>query len=175
MPAENMEAFGRCTYVYFTYQSRMTYRRSKLDKVSPLPPSPSPLPLQIEANSGISLDHQSTPPLPEFMPPLLLVAPWVLKVHHICTYKSGKGRGLGLRASQSPSLMFLACCAVINHSCPLYHILSCINHCFQSCGTQYHTQLISPSCPPHAPPPRPVPYLLPTPLADWWPSRCCVT
>lgn len=39
-----------------------------------------PILLQIEDNSGVSLDSLSTPLLPEFMPPLMRIFPWVAKV-----------------------------------------------------------------------------------------------
>lgn len=40
---------------------------------------------QIEENSGVSLDSQSTLLLPEFMPPMMLIFPWVAKVSR-CEY-----------------------------------------------------------------------------------------
>ena len=43
------------------------------------PPTLLPF-FQIEANLGISLDNQSPPVLPEYMPPMMLLVPWVLKV-----------------------------------------------------------------------------------------------
>jgi len=44
----------------------------------------------IEANLGISMDSYSTPPLPEFMPPMFLIAPWVFKA---CSLSSSYSKG----------------------------------------------------------------------------------
>ena len=44
------------------------------------PPLPSLSLSQIESNLGISLDNKVTPTLPQYMPPLQVFLPWVIKV-----------------------------------------------------------------------------------------------
>ena len=70
----NLVASGLKKLLCFVMQLYVLFRLLAVTRSSP-----SPL-LQIEANLGISMDSYSTPPLPEFMPPMFLIAPWVFKV-----------------------------------------------------------------------------------------------
>lgn len=36
--------------------------------------------VQIRQNQGVSGDNQATPPAPELIPPLTIIAPWCFKV-----------------------------------------------------------------------------------------------
>lgn len=36
--------------------------------------------IQIRLNQGVSGDNQATPPAPELIPPLTVIAPWCFKV-----------------------------------------------------------------------------------------------
>ena len=38
--------------------------------------------LQIESNLGITLDNETTPILPPYLPPTMVFLPWVVKVLH---------------------------------------------------------------------------------------------